>query len=829
MTKGASTPDRSTRTVERRKQELLAARQQLAEIDEALLGVSGLTDGQVRQRALLQLTNHQDFGTSRSIAHILRSNVFTLFNAVVGISFISLLLLGQWKDALFGFAVVSNILIGVIQEFTSKRTLDRLALLNAPFSRVLRAGEVVQIPASELVVDDLLQLRAGDQVTADAKVLNSSDLLVDESLLTGESEAVAKNAGDALMAGSGIVLGSAAARVTGVGPESYGNRITLEARRYSMVSSELRNALQRVVYWISWGLLPVLLIALNGQLQAVGGWQSAFATGQWRPALVGAIAGVIAMVPQGLVLITSISFALSAVKLSRSNVLIQELPAVEGLARVDVICFDKTGTLTEGKMRFESAVELPGASQHDWRSVLGHFAHDAEANQTAAALQETFAPSNLVEKTRSPFSSQHKWSGFEFDNSAATAQTLGTKPLATETWILGAPEFLLTAAVNSTALNDANSLAQTGSRVLVLAYSDSPLTKGTLPQRLKPVTLLQFREKIRADAAETLAYFAEQQVSVRIISGDNPSTVAAVAQDAGLEIFGSPIDARELPTDLATLASILEANQIFGRVTPEQKRDMVKALQLRGHVVAMTGDGVNDALALKVADLGIAMGSGAAITRAVSRLVLLDGRFAILPSVVGEGRRVIANIERISRLFLTKTTWAISLATVFGLALWTFPFLPRQLSAIDGFTIGLPAFALALLPNNKRYTPGFLKRSLTFCLPAGLLVAVGVVGLSWLGRWLHWPDSAAQTSVCLLLSATGLWVLGSLARPLSSLKVGILAAMLTMFVVVFWWPLSRDFFGFVALDLAQLLVTAALAIPVLIAMEFAFRFAERKH
>ncbi|MFM5905688.1 MAG: HAD-IC family P-type ATPase [Micrococcales bacterium] len=793
--------DRATIKAQRQEANMVEARSKLLPLQLNDYEKLGLDAEQVQQRLILGLTNDQKFDSSRSLISILRSNLLTLFNAVVGGAFLLLLLLGQWKDALFGFAVVSNVLIGIIQEFSSKRALDRLALLNAPFSRVLRAGQEVQVHVSEVVLDDLLVLRPGDQIPADAVVVSALGLAVDESLLTGESEPVEKRDTDDLFAGSGVIGGSALARVTKVGPETYGSRLTLEARRFSMVNSELRASLARIVKWITWALLPIMAIVTNGQMQAVGGWSHALETGSWVEAALGSIASIIAMIPQGLVLITSISFALAAVKLASWKVLVQELPAVEGLARVDVICFDKTGTLTEGDMVFNSAEGLGAASDSagNWRGVLAHFGEDPAANATTRCLAGNFeTDSSLVETHAIAFSSANKWSSFSFQSGDA----------ARGTWVLGAPDVMFQNRQPhaAQALEICNEYANQGKRTLVLAKSDSAEpTQNQLPSNLVPVAVVTFREKVRADASQTIRFFDEQGVQVRIISGDNPKTVASVATEAGVKDIGEPVDARTLPQDIGELAILLETHKVFGRVTPDQKRNMVAALQSKGHVVAMTGDGVNDALALKHADLGIAMGSGAAVTKAVSRLILLDGKFSNLPGVVAEGRRVIANIERISRLFLTKTTWAMSLSVVFGLALWSFPFLPRQLSAIDGFTIGLPAFALALLPNSRRYLPGFLKRSLLFCVPAGLAVAGLVVALSMLVRdQPQWSQGEAQTAVSMLLSITGLWVLAALSRPFTKPKLAIFAAMVVGFIGVFTIPLSTDFFGFVALDLQHL-------------------------
>ncbi|NBX23835.1 MAG: HAD family hydrolase, partial [Microbacteriaceae bacterium] len=723
--------------------------------------------------------------------------------------------------------VVANVLIGIIQEFTSKRTLDRLALLHAPTARVTRDGDIIDVKLEEIVLDDLIELRPGDQVLADAVVVDSDSLEVDESMLTGESDPVEKSRRDAVLSGSGVVAGRGAARVVRIGSETYASKITLEARRFSMVNSELRNALARIVRWITWLLIPVMAIVINGQMQAHGGWTVAISDGQWLDATVASIASIISMIPQGLVLITSIAFAVSAVKLARAQVLVQELPAVEGLARVDVICFDKTGTLTEGEIVFDEAHPIAGHDGDDWRRALVVFANDPDANATARCLRGHFTAGAAPVVASVPFSSAAKWSAFQLD---------GTDAL---TWVFGAPELVLIEGTPGQldALGQAARIAATGRRTLVLASSLTPLPTGDalagkLVGGLVPRAIVTFREKIRPDAAETLSYFREQGVGVRIISGDNPATVAAIARDAGVfdDVLGSEgdaasasatdiatlmegFDARNLPEDQVALAEILETHRVFGRVTPDQKRDMVLALQSRGHVVAMTGDGVNDALALKKADLGIAMGSGTPATKAVARLILLDGKFANLPSVVSEGRRVIANIERVSRLFLTKTAWAMTLAIVFGAFLWQFPFLPRQLSAMDGYTIGLASFGLALLPNARRYVPGFLRRSLSFCIPAGIVTGAAIIALyltlTSIGTW---SVAQSQTGTSVLMSITGLWVLTGLARPLDAWRVAIVAAMYAMCVGVFEIPFIRDFFGFVTLDASQLVIPCAIAL-----------------
>jgi cation-transporting ATPase E len=776
-------------------------------VDELI--ANGLSSDQAAERVELGLTNAQNNDSSRSFASILRANLFTLFNSVVGICFFTLLILGQWKDALFGTIVILNILIGVVQEYRSKRALDRLAVMNAPLARVRRDGHSLELPVSEVVLDDLLELRAGDQVVADAVVLNCQNLELDESLLTGESDAVEKVELSEVMAGSGVAAGKGLARVIRVGSETYASKLTLEARRFSLVNSELRNALNQIVKWITWLLLPVIAIVMNGQMMAHGGWTQAIASGAWVAGIVGAIAAVISMIPQGLVLLTSIAFAVAAVKLARNQVLVQELAAVEGLARVDVICFDKTGTLTEGEIEFDENVLIDSSgSKLDWQSVLAHFASAPDANATSRSLAGNFAQVNLAAAREIEFSSARKFSAFEF-NAGGKA----------ETWVLGAPEMVLLEKSHQPARKQATTIAETGKRTLVLARTTAHIDGQHLPTGLEPVALVLFKEKIRSDATETLNYFKSQGVSVRIISGDNPATVAAVAKAAGLEGTFTGFDARNLPTDIDELSEVMRANFVFGRVTPEQKRDMVLALQKLGHVVAMTGDGVNDALALKKADLGIAMGSGSSATKAVANLVLLDGKFSSLPGVVAEGRKVIANVERVSALFLNKTVWAILLGLTFGFALWPFPYLPRQLSIIDAFTIGIPAFALALLPNTRRYVPGFLRRTLGFSLRTGIAVVSALIALRLLTK--DWSVIDSQTATSTLLSITGLWVLISLARPLNRIKLAIVALMAGIGVASFTIAVVADFYSFSSLSPSQLLIPIALALAACTVIEIA--------
>ncbi len=808
--------------------EITAAKTRLTPLADADLIDHGLDAQQVVERHAAGLGNKIPNDSSRTLGQILRANLLTLFNIVLGICLVVVLIVGSWRDALFGFIVIANVAIGVIQEYRAKRTLDRLAVLNAPRARAVRAGEISEIPVAEVVYDDVLVLRTGDQVPADAVVLSVDGLEIDESLLTGESDPIAKDPGAEVLSGSAVVAGSARVRVNRVGVESFAAKLTAEAKRFSLVNSEIRNSLNKIVVYITWALIPIILLVMNSQMQAKGGWGNALQNGLWKEAVVSAIAAIVAMIPEGLVLLTSISFGLAAVSLARRQVLVQELPAVEGLARVDMVCLDKTGTLTEGEIIFDT--ERPLAEREGWRRVLAWIGADENANATAACLASAYQEGVPAEPVASiPFNSARKWSAVSFGS------------IAPGSWVLGAPEMVLdeTGPGHTAALTEGSELAERGLRVLVLAHTENSLAGAegteTLPARLVPVALLTFREKVRPDAVETLAYFREQGVSLRVISGDNPRTVAAVAREVGFEDVSQGYDARQLPEDIDALGEVLEREQVFGRVTPEQKKSMVLALQKRGHVVAMTGDGVNDALALKNADIGIAMGSGAAATKAVSRLVLLDGQFSRMPGVVAEGRRVIANVERVANLFLTKTAQAITISLVIGILLWQYPFLPRQLSITSALTIGIPAFFLALLPNKRRYQPGFLRRVLWFSIPAGMIISACIMGVYSYARYSLAPELSAEvqldtarTASTLAILLLSLWVLSVLARPFDRWRLLIVGSMLLLTILVFLAPFARRFFALEVPGGQLLAVTLGIVALGGIAIEILYRILKRR-
>ncbi|WP_439593423.1 HAD-IC family P-type ATPase [Microbacterium sp.] len=753
---------------------------------------AGLTAADVAERIAAGRTNAYKADTSRGVWSIVRANVFTLFNGIVFACFFVLLLLGRWQDAIFGLAAFANSIIGCWQEFRAKAALDKLALLNASAARVRRDGVEVDLAPSEVVLDDILVLRAGDEVPADAVVSESRALQIDESMLTGESDAVDKKPGDEALSGSIVVAGEGAAQVDRVGADSYANQFAGEAKRFSLVSSELRTSVNRVLKWVGWGIGPIGLLVLNAQMMVAGGWVTAWETGTWVQAVVNTIASLTAMIPLGLVLMTSIAFAVGAAKLANRKVLVNELPAVEGLARVDIICLDKTGTLTAGDIDFDGAHPLEGGSS-GFEDVLAWYGSAPDANATAKCLRVPYpVAAPLDVSAYIPFSSARKWSAVSFASGEPG------------TWVLGAPEMVFgDAATDATTPlgRVVTELASTGRRTLVLAHSSTAIDEADvaaerLPHDVVPAVVLTFREQVRPDAAQTLAYFGEQGVGIRVISGDNPRTVAAIAREVGLDA-PQGFDARKLPEDDAELGRVLEENLVFGRVTPEQKKRMVVALQSRGHTVAMTGDGVNDALAIKTADIGIAMNSGSAATKAVARLVLLDGQFSHLPDVVAEGRQVIANIERVSMLFLTKTAYATGLAILFGVMVLEFPFLPRQLSITDGLTIGIPAFFLALLPNAQRYVPGFLRRSLSFAIPSGIIIAIALTVYTRLAMALQVPEPELRTGSTIILAIVGIWVLTVLSRPVTRVKALVIGAMFIGLVLVFSIPIATEFFQLV--------------------------------
>jgi cation-transporting ATPase E len=769
--------------------------------------VLGLTTPEVLQRRAEGKSNDVPDPTSRSVADIVRANVLTPFNLLLGSLLAVILAVREYRDALFGIVLVLNALIGIVQEVRSKRSLDRLALLNAPRATVVRDGRPTEVATCELVLDDVIELRPGDQITVDGLVLDGSGLEVDESLLTGEADPVDKQAGDPVLSGSFVVAGGGRILATAVGADAYAFRLASEARRFSLVRSELRDGINRIIRFVGWLMLPTALLLVTAQL--------AVETDDLVSAVQGSVAGLVAMVPEGLVLLTSIAFAVGATRLARRNVLTQELAAIEGLARVDVICLDKTGTLTEGALALATVEPLGGDDADVAAALAAMAAADEHPNPSLLAVRAAYpADPGWARTTTVPFSSARKWAAAAFEDHGA--------------WYLGAPDILLERADHPVeAEARLRHHAERGRRVLLLAVApDGQLHGEALPPVLAPVALVVLEERLRASAPDTIRYFGDQQVTVKVISGDDPVTVAAVAERVGVPGAARAVDARRLPDDPGELADVLEANAVFGRVTPRQKRAMVHALRARGHTVAMTGDGVNDTLALKDADIGVAMGSGSQAARAVARFVLLDNDFAVFPSVVAEGRRVIANIERVANLFLTKTFYAVTLALAVGVGRLPFPFIPRHLTVISSLTIGIPGFFLALAPNARRARPGFLSRVLRFAVPAGLTAAAATLTSYQVARLRELvPLEQARTVAVITLFLVALWVLAILARPFNALRSALVGAMAGAFVVVLTVPGLQRYFELPLPGPQGLVVAAGVGVVACGVLELGWRVA----
>ena len=741
----------------------------------------GLSDEQVAARVAEGKTNDVPTRAARSVSEIVRGNVFTRINAILGVLLVIVLSTGSVINGAFGLLIIANSAIGIIQELRAKQTLDRLAIVGQAKPLVRRqSGTEPRLP-SEVVLDDVIELGPGDQIVVDGEILEDANLEVDESLLTGEADPIAKDAGDPVMSGSFVVAGTGAYRATKVGREAYAARLAEEASKFTLVRSELRSGINKILKFITYLLVPAGALTIYTQLFTTdAGWQQSVLR------MVGAL---VPMVPEGLVLMTSIAFAVGVVRLGRRQCLVNELPAIEGLARVDVVCADKTGTLTENGMRVSDVEKLGAAGVADVLAQLA--ADDPRPNASMAAIAEAYqVPPGWTATASAPFKSATKWSGTSYGEHG--------------NWVIGAPDVLL--APGSPVAVEAERIGAQGLRVLLLGSSELPVDDPGAPGAVTPVALVVLEQRIRPDARDTLDFFAAQKVSIKVISGDNAVSVGAVAGSLGLH--GECMDARDLPAETAALADALESHTTFGRVRPDQKRAMVHALQSRGHTVAMTGDGVNDVLALKDADIGVAMGSGSSASRAVAQIVLLDNRFATLPYVVAEGRRVIGNIERVSNLFLTKTVYSVLLAVLVGLAGLSaklfgsdpllFPFQPIHVTIAAWFTIGIPAFVLSLAPNHERARRGFVRRVMTAALPSGLVVGVATFTsylLAYQGRAAtETEQTQASTAALITLLVAALWVLAVVARPYEWWRVALVAVSAMAYVVIFAIPAARELF-----------------------------------
>ncbi|MFI9721391.1 HAD-IC family P-type ATPase [Streptomyces sp. NPDC052396] len=777
--------------------------------------LSGLTAREVAERVARGEVNDVPVRSSRSLAEIVRANVFTRFNAIIGVLFLIILIVGPVQDGLFGFVIVANTAIGIVQELRAKKTLDSLAVIGEAKPTVRRDGRATAVHTGEIVLGDLIELGPGDKCVVDGEVAESDRLEIDESLLTGEADPVLKKPGDKVMSGSFVVAGGGACTATKVGREAYAAQLAEEASRFTLVHSELRTGISQILKYVTWLMLPAALGLIISQLVVQ--------EHDWREAVRRMVAGIVPMVPEGLVLLTSVAFAIGVIRLGRKQCLVQELPAIEGLARVDVVCLDKTGTLTEGGMDVSELRLLARAEERQVHQVLGALGDaDPRPNASLRAIIDAYPNGQSGwHCTRAlPFSSARKYSG------AALRGPDGE----TGTWLLGAPDVLL--AAGDPALGQTEELNAQGLRVLLLARAERELDDPRVAEGVRPTALVVLEQRLRPDAADTLRYFAEQEVAAKVISGDNAVSVGAVAAKLGLPGAQSTLDARQLPVVREEMGEALDRGTVFGRVTPQQKREMVGALQSRGHTVAMTGDGVNDVLALKDADIGVAMGAGSEATRAVAQIVLLDNSFSVLPSVVAEGRRVIGNITRVATLFLTKTVYSVLLAVLVVCTRVPYPFLPRHLTLLSTLTIGVPAFFLALAPNKERARPHFVRRVMRYAIPAGLIAGAATFAVYLLARAHYAGQSgalAAETSAATLtLFLVSLWVLAIIARPYTWWRVALVLAMGAGFLVVLGVPWLQRFFALKLVGTALPWAAVGIAVAAAAVLEFTWRWVGRR-
>ncbi|MFE9405898.1 cation-translocating P-type ATPase [Streptomyces sp. NPDC006530] len=776
---------------------------------ESARRAGGLTAAEVAERVARGEVNDVPVRSSRSTSEIVRGNVFTRFNAIIGVLWAIMLVVAPIQDSLFGFVIIANTGIGIIQEMRAKKTLDGLAVIGEAKPTVRRDGRAVEISTSEIVLGDVIELGPGDKVVVDGEAVEADGLEVDESLLTGEADPVLKKPGDTMMSGAFVVAGGGAFRATKVGREAYAAQLAEEASRFTLVHSELRSGISTILKYVTWMMIPTALGLVLSQLVVKDN--------DVKDSIARTVGGIVPMIPEGLVLLTSVAFAIGVIRLGRKQCLVQELPAIEGLARVDVVCLDKTGTLTEGGMDVTELRPLNGADEAYVRTVLGALGEsDPRPNASLQAIIDAYPDSEAWRCTESlPFSSARKYSGAAFSEGDGENST----------WLLGAPDVLL--KTGDPALADIDALNEQGLRVLLLARSSRELDDPAIASDAEPSALVVLEQRLRPDASDTLRYFDEQNVRAKVISGDNAVSVGAVAGKLGLPGAADTVDARQLPTEQGEMADVLDSNSVFGRVTPQQKRDMVAALQSRGHTVAMTGDGVNDVLALKDADIGVSMGSGSEATRAVAQIVLLNNSFSTLPSVVAEGRRVIGNITRVATLFLTKTVYSVLLAVLVVCFQVEYPFLPRHLTLLSTFTIGIPAFFLALAPNKERAKPHFVRRVMRYAIPSGVIAAVATFVTYMIARAYYTGSGEldAETSVTTLtLFLVSMWVLAIIARPYTWWRIALVVSMAVAFLLVLAVPWLQDFFALKLVGAVLPWAAVGIAVVASAALELTWRW-----
>jgi cation-transporting ATPase E len=750
--------------------------------------INGLTSSQVEQRKRQGYVNISSSVKTKTEKQIIIDNTFTFFNTINLILAIFVLLVGSPKNTLFMVIIFANAIIGSFQEIRSKKIIDKLSLISAPKATVIRDGMRMTVPVDEVVLDDLIALSNGNQISTDSIILDGS-IEVNESMITGESDAIQKNPGDSILSGSFVVSGECTARVEHVGAENYANRIAADAKYLKKPNSEIVRSLNMIVKCVGFGILPVGAALFVKQYY--------FLNDTLSNSVCSTVAALIGMIPEGLVLLTSIVFAVSAIRLAQHNTLVQEMYCIETLARVDVLCLDKTGTITEGAMDVNSRIPLGKHKDEEMDAPLSAIvASLKDDNPTFKALKEKYSsPTDWKATVTVPFSSSRKWSGTQFEGKG--------------TYVIGAGEFILGDKFESIRAEVESRSAQ-GYRVLLLAHSDKGFgPDNTLTGEMDCIGLIFITDRIRTEAPRTLRYFADQGVDLKVISGDNAVTVSNIAKRAGLETAENYVDATTLTSD-EMINDAAQRYTVFGRVTPQQKLKLVKALKKAGHTVAMTGDGVNDVLALKESDCSIAMASGSDAARTVSNLVLMDSNFASMPLVLEEGRRSINNLQRSAALFLTKTIYSIFIGIFFIFVNVTYPFVPIQISLISTITIGIPSFVLALEPNKSLVKGKFMINVLNQSIPAALTTIFNIVILVMFCNTGFLSSSEMSTLTVIMTTITGLFLLFKISYPFNIMRTFLFAAMSLSFVVcaIFW----GSFFSIVSMSLSMFIVMAPLLI-----------------
>lgn len=735
--------------------------------DSNSINITGLTDEEVRQRVEEGLTNRADISTDKTTKEIVISNVFTYFNLIFLVITILLIMVGSFRNLTFLPIIIGNTVIGIVQEIRAKKTLEKMSLLNAPRADVIRNGSVKQISTEELVKDDVILLTAGKQICADAVVI-SGNIQVNESLLTGEADEVEKTEGSTLMSGSFVVSGECYARLEKVGNESYISKLSLEAKSMGgKEQSEMIRSINLIVKWVGIVIIPIGLILF---------WQSHFVNGESiTKSVTSTVAAIIGMIPEGLYLLTTVALALSTMKLARKKVLLHDMKSIETLARVDVLCVDKTGTITEPDMKLKEIFLCKNSGADgtqtaltldELKSLILDYANASVDNNATMLALKAYAADALTNNT----SALHRTAVSQ--QAFSSSLKYGSVTFSDGTYLLGAPEFIMHedfARIEEEIIP----YADKGDRVLLFARYDGENVENGINGSVTPLGFVALANPIRENAVKTFEYFKSQGVAIKVISGDNPRTVSRIAIQAGIESAESFVDAATLDTE-DKIADAVNKYTVFGRVTPKQKKQLVKALQAKGHTVAMTGDGVNDILAMKDADCSVAMASGSEAAAQAAQVVLLDSDFAHMPDVVYEGRRVVNNIQRSASLFLVKNIFSLLLSLFSVILMVTYPLEPAQVSLISMFTIGVPGFLLALEQNKDRIKGHFITNVMLKALPGGLTDVIAVGALVVCGEVFCISDASIGTIATLVLSVVGFMILFKISEPLNGMKYAVI-------------------------------------------------------